>query len=96
MSMSPFIVQNENPNDNGTGGCVCSPVKVADCVGPFVVIPGNEMDATLSPHVVVGLCCVNRAAQAVAEHEHPEIAEPIELTSEDVVEETEDDDVPSV
>lgn len=68
MPMSTFHVSHQNPNDNtGGGGCICSPDKVTDCKGPYVIVPGNDMDSPLSPHVVVGEACVHRMVKVLAE-----------------------------
>lgn len=66
MSREDFYVTDTNPNDTcGGRGCACSPGHVSDCVGPFVVFPGNEMDSILSPHVVLGAKCLRAAAAAL-------------------------------
>lgn len=66
MSREDFFVTDTNPNDvSGGRGCACSPGHVSDCVGPFVVFPGNEMDSILSPHVVLGEKCLRAACAAL-------------------------------
>lgn len=66
MSREDFYVSDTNPNDVcGGRGCACSPGHVTDCVGPFVVFPGNEMDSVLSPHVVLGEKCLRAAVRAL-------------------------------
>lgn len=93
MAESTMHVTTENPNDNsGGGGCVCSPDKVTDCKGPFVVIPGNDMDNPYSPHVVIGSRCVDRAAAALAVH----AIEGTQVVESEAVEEDPVDDVDEV
>lgn len=68
MPESPFIVVEENPNDTvGGGGCLCDPLKVSDCRGPFVVVPHNDMDCAASPHVVVGAKCAHRLVEVLGD-----------------------------
>lgn len=66
MAFQQFHISDTNPNDTaGGGGCVCDPRKCQDCKGPFVVIPGNDMDFYLSPHVVIGSQCVDAFFKAL-------------------------------
>jgi hypothetical protein len=66
MSQGNFQVVATNPNDDvGGGGCICDPLKNTDCQGPFVVIPGNDMDSPLSPHVVIGAKCIDLLHRAI-------------------------------
>jgi len=104
MSREDFFVSDTNPNDVcGGRGCACSPGHVTDCVGPFVVFPGNEMDSVLSPHVVLGEKCLRAAAAALDgeilsagetafEGTADELPENVELTLPPV----DDDEVPRI
>ena len=66
MSHESFFVSTANPNDvSGGGGCLCSPSKVADCTGPYVLWPAADMESYLSPHTVVGIKCLKAAAKVV-------------------------------
>lgn len=102
MSREAFFVSDTNPNDVcGGRGCACSPSHVADCVGPFAVFPGNEMDSIYSPHVVLGEKCLRAAVRAldgeilsagetgnIHEGTAEELPEEVELTLPDTDDET--------
>lgn len=68
MSAERFQVVATNPNDDvGGGGCLCSPEKVTDCTGPFVVFYATEAgDSRLSPHQVLGCKCAKAAGIALS------------------------------
>lgn len=66
MSHKLFKTTDRNPNDEvGGGGCVCSPAAQPDCVGPYAVFPGNDMESPLSPHVVLCLSCAEAVVNAL-------------------------------
>lgn len=61
MSHALFFLTDTNPNDTtGGGGCLCSEAHDPDTKGPFVVIPSNDMESCISPHVVVCASCYTR------------------------------------
>jgi hypothetical protein len=65
-----FHITEVNPNDTtGGGGCICSPSQEIDCVGPYAVFPGNDMENIVSPHVVVGVRCLKAALRSIEENE---------------------------
>ena len=65
-----FHITEVNPNDTtGGGGCICSPSKEIDCVGPYAVFPGNDMENIVSPHVVVGVRCLKAAMRSIENDE---------------------------
>jgi hypothetical protein len=63
MSYRMYVVSDTNPNDTtGGGGCICSPVKQQECVAPYAIFPGNDMENIMSPHVVACMDCLTAAS----------------------------------
>lgn len=73
MGMALFSITDRNPNDyaGGSGGCMCSPIKTAQCRPPYCTFIGTEMLAPRSPIPVLSLHCaqqfVAKAAPAALE-----------------------------
>lgn len=66
MSHKLFKTSDRNPNlAVGGGGCVCSPVHQTDCVGPYAIFPGNDMESPISPHVVICQGCAEAVVLAL-------------------------------
>lgn len=66
MAFQQMYVSTTNPNNTvGGGGCACDPTHQGDCKGPFVVMPGNDMENPLSPHVVMGAACIDKAHELI-------------------------------
>lgn len=76
MSHSLFFLSDTNPNDtSGGGGCLCSPTRSPDTRGPYVVIPSNDMEAVVSPHVVVCAECFLRLKELFEHGEAGDVGE---------------------
>ncbi len=70
MGLALFSITDKNPNDfaGGGGGCMCSPVKTAQCTPPYCTFQGTEMLAPRSPIPVLSLHCAQQfATKALAE-----------------------------
>ncbi len=62
MPRSHYTIVGKNPNPRGA--CLCSPTKLQDCVGPFIVFgPGVEMADTRQPHPVLSVACACAATR---------------------------------
>ncbi len=62
MPRSHWIIASKNPNPRGA--CLCSPTKLVDCKGPFIVFgPGVEMMDARQPHPVLSVECACAATR---------------------------------
>lgn len=64
-SAERFQIVETNPNDSGTGGCLCGVDKVPGCTGPFAVFNSTEQVDIGSPIPVIGANCLRKAAEAL-------------------------------
>ncbi len=81
MGIALFSITDRNPNDyaGGGGGCMCSPVKTAQCTPPYCTFQGTEMLAPRSPIPVLSLHCAQQFLQRCGfELAVPEMVTPAE------------------
>lgn len=64
-SAERFQIVEINPNDSGSGGCLCGEDKVEGCTGPYAVFNTTEMVDIHSPVPVIGANCLRKAAAAL-------------------------------
>lgn len=79
MGRDHFMISATNPNErSGGGGCLCSPAKLADARGPYIVFTGVETDSAFSPYAVLCAdCACNAACKAgVTQGVHGALSEP--------------------
>ncbi len=76
MPRSHYTIVGKNPNPRGA--CLCSPTKLQDCKGPYIVFgPGVEMMDTRQPHPVLSAACACAAIRKAAKRsDAPACAKP--------------------
>ncbi len=80
MARSHFTVVAKNPNTRGA--CLCSPTKLQDCAGPYIVFGHTEMMDPRNLHPVLSVACACAAtAKAAKRADAPACAKPAEPTA---------------
>lgn len=76
MPRSHWTIVAKNPNPRGA--CLCSPTKLQDCAGPFIVFgPGVEMSDPRQPHPVLSVACACAATRKAGKRsDAPDCAKP--------------------